>query len=65
MDRPDKKTERRKHDKAIRLNHPNLPAVAKHCLENNQQRGHPKLVKTVDKSWEMDAWESLFIHGEK
>jgi hypothetical protein len=42
-----------------------MSAVAKHCLENNQQRGHPKLVKAVDKSWEMDAWESLFIHGEK
>jgi hypothetical protein len=61
-----RKDERDKeHDRAIRLNHPDLSAVAKHCLENNHQKGSSKLVKTVDKPWELDAWESPFIHGEK
>jgi hypothetical protein len=61
-----RKDERDKeHDRAIRLNHPDLSAVAKHCLENNHQKDPSKLIKTVDKAWELDAWESLFIHGEK
>jgi hypothetical protein len=50
-----RKDERDKeHDRAIRLNHPDLSAVAKHCLENNHQKGPSKLVKTVDKTWEFD-----------
>jgi hypothetical protein len=58
-----KSRETKGHDRAISLNHSDLTAVAKHCLENNQQRSHSKLIKkTVSKSWEMDAWESLFIH---
>ncbi len=61
-----RKDERDKeHDRAIRLNHPDLSAVAKHCLENHHQKGSSQLVKTVAKPWELHAWESLFIHKTK
>jgi hypothetical protein len=33
--------------------------------ENNHQKGPSKLVKTVAKPWELDAWESLFIQKTK
>ncbi len=53
-----KSREKKEHYRAIRFNQSDLSAVAKQCLENNQQRGHSKLMKTVDKSWKSLCKES-------
>jgi hypothetical protein len=52
------------HDRAIRLNQPEKSAVADHCLKCRHQKHPAELVKHVDKSWELDAWESMFIASE-
>jgi hypothetical protein len=52
------------HDRAIRLNQPEKSAVAEHCLKCRHKKCPAELVKQVDKFWELDAWESMFIASE-
>jgi hypothetical protein len=60
-----KRDEREKeHDRAIKNKTPDLSAVAAHCLEMGHSRGPCKVVKEVNNTWELDAWELLFIMNE-
>jgi hypothetical protein len=49
------------HDRAIRLKQPDKSAVADHCLKCRHQKCPAELVRPVDKPWELDAWESMYI----
>jgi hypothetical protein len=49
------------HDRAIRLKQPEKSAVADHCLKCRHQKCPAELVRHVDKPWELDAWESMYI----
>ena len=36
-------------------------AVGEHMVENRHKKGDCELLKTVDKPWKLDAWESLYM----
>jgi hypothetical protein len=51
----------KEHDRAVKYKRPEKSALAAHCLETGHEKHSCRLIKEVNKCWELDAWESLFI----
>jgi hypothetical protein len=54
----------KEHDRAIKNGDPEASAVAAHCLAMGHKKKSCRIIKEVNKCWELDAWESLYIQTE-
>jgi len=54
-------TREAEHDRACKNKAVDKSAVAAHCVEEKHRRGTCELVKKVDRPWDLDTWESMYI----
>jgi hypothetical protein len=55
----------KEHDRAVRNGIPDVYAAAVHCLIIGHRKESCVIVKQVNNSWKLDAWESLYILNER